>query len=85
MDDILTTITQAVIIPVIITLGTLLVALIKAKSDEIQAKTKNTIVKSTLENVETLVSQMVTNTTQTYVSTLKSEGKFTAEAAKQAF
>jgi vacuolar-type H+-ATPase subunit H len=84
-NEILSTVTQVLIIPIITITAALLVNLIKKKADEVAEKTDNAYFKSAIEEAGNIVSQAVAYTSQTYVDSLKKDGKFDAKAQKQAF
>jgi len=52
---------------------------------KLQAKTKNEKAGYALTNLERLVQQVVQEVNQTFVESLKKEGKFDAEAQREAF
>ena len=88
----LSSIFEVCIIPLLGVLTTFVVAYLKAKKEEILAKiaTNKTqeeqeLASKYLNMVEQTVTNCVIATNQTYVDSLKSEGKFDAEAQKIAF
>ena len=86
MDSILLQqIFQVCVIPLLGVLTAFVVALIKSKINNINAKTNNELLKSTLSTVETIVVNAVVATNQTYVDALKGQNAFDAEAQKVAF
>lgn len=85
MTEILTTIIQVVIIPAIPVLVTYLVKFLKAKADQTTTKIDNDLIKVYLQEATDAVLQAVVYTTQTYVDSLKKQGKFDKEAQEQAF
>lgn len=85
MKEILTTLVQVVIIPAIPVLITYLVKYLKAKADQTTTKINNELVRTYLQEATDAVLQAVTYTAQTYVDTLKKQGKFDKEAQKTAF
>lgn len=85
MNAILTTVLQALIIPIISILATYLVRYIKTKADTLIAKTENELVKSYIEEAASVVTQAVTYITQTYVDSLKKQGEFDSKAQSTAF
>lgn len=83
--EILNTIFELVIFP-LLGIGTAyLVILIDAKIKEIKQKTNNEKFNEYLDMLNNTISDCVIATTQTYVSALKQEGKFDIEAQKTAF
>jgi hypothetical protein len=85
MKEILTTIIQVVVIPAIPVLVTYLVKYLKAKADQTTTKINNELVRTYLQEATDAVLQAVTYTAQTYVDSLKKQGKFDEEAQKIAF
>ena len=86
MDSILLQqIFQVCVIPLLGVFTAFVVALIKSKINNINAKTNNELLKSTLSTVETIVVNAVIATNQTYVDALKGQNAFDAEAQKIAF
>ena len=81
--EILTQLFEMVIIP-LLGIGTIyLINLIKVKIQELKAKKDNDLLHKYLDLLEDTIIQCVLATTQTYVDTLKQQGKFDAEAQKQ--
>lgn len=85
MKEILTTLVQVVIIPAIPVLVTYLVKYLKAKAEQTTTRINNELVRTYLQEATDAVLQAVTYTSQTYVDTLKKQGKFDKEAQKTAF
>jgi len=85
MKEILTTLIQVVVIPAIPVLVTYLVKYLKAKAEQTTTKINNELIRTYLQEATDAVLQAVTYTAQTYVDTLKKEGKFDKEAQKTAF
>jgi hypothetical protein len=85
MKEILTTIIQVVVIPAIPVLVTYLVKYLKVKADQTTTKINNELVRTYLQEATDAVLQAVTYTAQTYVDTLKKQGKFDKEAQEKAF
>ena len=90
--ELLSSIFEVCIIPLLGVLTTYAVAFLKAKKEEILVKiaTNKTqeeqeLASKYLNMVEQTVTNCVIATNQTYVDSLKSEGKFDAEAQKIAF
>ena len=76
---------ELVLVPVLGILTVYVVTLIKSKTEEIKSKSNNALLNKYLDMLQVTVSDCVVATTQTYVDTLKKEGKFTEEAHKEAF
>ena len=85
LNELLMTIIQAVIIPAIPIVVTYLVKLLKAKTEQTTTKISNELVRQYLQEAIDAVLQAVTYTAQTYVDSLKKQGKFDADAQKVAF
>ncbi len=85
LNELLMTIIQVVIIPAIPVLVTFLVKLLKAKAEQTTTKISNELVRQYLQEAIDSVLQAVTYVSQTYVDSLKKQGKFDAEAQKIAF
>lgn len=76
---------QVIILPLLGILTKYLVAWISAKTDELKQKKDNELYDKYLDLLETTITDCVIATNQTYVDTLKAEGKFDAETQKLAF
>lgn len=76
---------QVCIIPLLGILTTYLILFINKKSKELQAQTDNELFKKYISMLETTVVNCVIATNQTYVDSLKQQGKFDTEAQKEAF
>ena len=85
MKEILTTLVQVVVIPAIPVLVPYLVKYLKAKAEQTTTKINNELVRTYLQEATDAVLQAVTYTAQTYVDTLKKQGKFDKEAQQKAF
>lgn len=92
MNELLTTLIQMVVIPAIPVLITYLAKYLKAKADQATIRIDNEQVRiyldrryNYLQEATDAVLQAVTFTAQTYVDTLKKQGKFDKEAQEQAF
>ena len=83
--NVLAQIFQLVIYPVLSILGVYLVYLITTKIREMKEKSKSELTNKYLDMLNTTISDCVLATTQTYVESLKKEGKFDLEAQKIAF
>lgn len=82
---ILTEIFKVCIIPLLGVLTAFIVAWIKSKINNVNAKTDNELLKSTLDTVEAIVINAIIATNQTYVDSLKEQNAFDTEAQKKAF
>ena len=76
---------ELVIYPVLGTVGVYLTYLISVKIGEIKQKTNNDLANKYLDMLDITIQNAVLATTQTYVDSLKKQGKFDAEAQKVAF
>lgn len=76
---------QLVLIPLLGILTNFIVKWLNAKSKELQAITDNETATKYLKLVTETISDCVIATNQTYVETLKKEGKFDAAAQEMAF
>ena len=74
-----------VIVPLLAALTVYAVKWINAQANNLKTKTDNDILDKYLEMLANTVSKCVIATNQTYVESLKKEGKFDAEAQKVAF
>ena len=84
-NELITSIFQVCIIPLLGVLTSFFVKWVNAKSAELKAQTDNTLTKKYLDMLDKSISQAVIATTQTYVDSLKKQGKFDKEAQKEAF
>ena len=80
MPAILIQIFEVCIIPLLGVLTAFLIKWINAKSNELQAKTDNNILDKYINMLSQTITQCVIATNQTYVETLKKQGKFDGEA-----
>lgn len=76
---------ELLIYPVISLVGVYLTYLISVKIKELKQKTNDETAKKYLDMLNETISSAVLATTQTYVESLKKQGKFDAEAQKAAF
>lgn len=90
--ELLSKIFEVCVIPLLGVLTTFVIAYLKAKKEEILAKVsanktqeQQELMSKYLNMVEETVRNCVLATNQTYVDSLKAEGKFDAEAQKVAF
>lgn len=83
--ELLNTIFQVAIIPLIIAGTGLLIAFISAKTKQIKDKTESETVDKYLDMLEDTITKAVIATTQTYVEALKNKNAFDENAHKEAF
>ena len=76
---------EVCLIPLLGVLVTYLVKYISIKSKELEASTDNELAKKYISLLSSTITNCVIATNQTYVETLKKQGKFDAEAQKEAF
>lgn len=76
---------ELVVYPVITLGGIYLTFLIGVKIKELKQKTNNDTTKKYLDMLNSTITSAVLATTQTYVESLKKQGKFDEEAQKIAF
>lgn len=76
---------QVCLIPMLGALTTFIVIWIKAKSTELQKKTNNDILNKYVQMATDTITNCVIATNQTYVNSLKEQGKFDEAAQKEAF
>jgi hypothetical protein len=76
---------EVAIIPLLGVLTGVLIQYIKSKSNEAIAATDNEQAKKYIALLDNTITSCVLATTQTYVDSLKKQGKFDAEAQKIAF
>jgi hypothetical protein len=76
---------EILVFPALIAAAGYFVTWIHAKKEELKAKTKNDTIDKYIDMLDVTISECVLATTQTYVDTLKKEGKFDGEAQKVAF
>jgi hypothetical protein len=75
-----------VIVPIVLTaLASVAIAFISKATKEAQAKTDNAFADKCLDSLNTIISNAVLATTQTYVAELKDQNAFDKEAQKNAF
>jgi hypothetical protein len=73
------------IFPSLLILGTFIVDWLRVKTEEIKQNTKSEKEKKYLDMIYNTIKVCVIATNQTYVDSLKKQGKFDAEAQKIAF
>lgn len=84
-NEIMNLIETLVLAPLVITISSFLIALIRQQTAKIEEKVKDDKVKRLLEIAENVVSQSVATVSQTYVDGLKKDGIFDTDAQKEAF
>lgn len=84
-NELLATIFELCLVPLLGALTVYLVSLIRAKADGVKKQTNNELAKKYLDMLEVTVVNCVLTTNQTYVDALKAQGAFDAEAQKTAF
>ena len=84
-SELLTQIFQVCIIPLLGVLTTFIIKWINVKSDQIQKNNDNAFANKYIQMLTDTINSCVIATNQTYVESLKKQGKFDAEAQKQAF
>lgn len=85
MPDIVIDIIQVCIIPLLGIITKYLVDFLQAKRDEINDKIDNETAEKYTEMIFNTITACVIATNQTYVNSLKEQGKFDEEAQKKAF
>ena len=73
------------IIPLLGIITFYIVQFIKTKTEELNANNSNEILSKYIEMLSNTICECVIATNQTYVDSLKAQGKFDAEAQKKAF
>lgn len=84
-NEVMNLIETLVLAPLIITISSFLIALIRQQTSKIEEKIKDEKAKRMLEIAENVVSQAVATVSQTYVDGLKKDGIFDTDAQKEAF
>ena len=85
LKELLTTITQTVIIPLLIALVGYAVKWLTPKANEIKTKTKDETTKKYISMLNDTIVSAVIAVNQTYVDALKEKNAFDIEAQKEAF
>lgn len=85
LNELLTTIFQVVVIPLLGVLTTFLVKWINAKANELKTNTDNELFHKYIDMLDKTITQSVIAVNQTYVDALKEKGEFTVEAQREAF
>lgn len=83
--EILTQVFELIIYPVLSIAGIYLTYLISVKIKELKQKASDEATKKCLDMLNDTIADAVLATTQTYVESLKEQGKFDEEAQKVAF
>lgn len=83
--ELITTIFQVCILPLLGVLTTFIVKWIQTKSQEISTNIDNDLMNKYMVMLTETITQCVLATNQTYVESLKSQNKFDTEAQKIAF
>ena len=76
---------QICIIPLLGILTTFLITWIKSKKDALKQQTDSELAKKYLDMLDNTITDCVIAMNQTYVNSLKQQGKFDGEAYKKAF
>lgn len=84
-QELITQIFELCIIPILAVVTGFFVNWLKKKSNELQVKTNNEVLNKYIDMLTNTITSCVIATNQTYVNNLKSQGKFDAEAQKEAF
>ena len=85
LQELLTTITQMVFIPLLIALTGYAVKWINAKANSLKANTKNEYAQKYIDMLNDTITASVIAVNQTYVDALKDQNAFTKEAQEEAF
>lgn len=83
--EIIATIFQICIFPLLGVLTTFLIKWLQVKSNEIQLVMDNKLIEKYMTMLTETITECVLATNQTYVESLKSQGKFDTKAQKEAF
>lgn len=84
-SELIAQIFQVCIIPLLGVLTTFIIKWINVKSNQIQKNNDNALANKYIQMLTDTINSCVIATNQTYVESLKKQGKFDAEAQKQAF
>ena len=76
---------QLVLIPLAIAVTKFLIDFLAAKRDEIKGRTGNNLAKKYIDMITDTITRCVIATNQTYVDSLKKQGRFDPEAQSLAF
>lgn len=83
--NVLAKVFEVCVIPLLGVLTTYLVVYLKTKRDELIEKSQNDLLDKYISKLHETITDCVIATNQTYVETLKKEGRFDVEAQKIAF
>ena len=83
--EMITQLYELIIFPLLFVLAGFIIQFIKTKTAELKTKTNNESLNKYITMFESTVTNCVLATNQTYVDSLKKEGKFDADAQKKAF
>ena len=83
--ELITTIFQVCVIPLLGVLTTFLVKWLSIKSSELQIKMDNDVANKYMDMLTNTITECVLSTNQTYVEVLKRQNKFDLEAQRIAF
>ena len=84
-NELIVTIFQVCILPLLGVLTTFIVKWIQAKSQELKISMDNALMEKYMDMLTNTITQCVLATNQTYVESLKTQNKFDIEAQKMAF
>ena len=76
---------EVCVLPLLGILTTYAIKFIKVKSEQIMLESENDLIDKYVSIAADIITACVTTTNQTYVDSLKAQGKFDAEAQKEAF
>lgn len=85
MNELITSIFQVCIIPLLGILTTFLVKWLNAKLGEVKATTEDVVLRKYMDMLAETITDCVIATNQTYVDALKQKNEFGLEAQKEAF
>jgi len=83
--EVTTLIITAIVIPFFVQITRYITKLICTKVDELQTRLHNDTVNHLIDHAEDAVITAVDSVSQTFVNSLKNDGKFDQDSAKQAF
>ena len=85
VNELITNIFQVCILPLLGIITTFLVKWFQAKMEEIKTTNDDIVLNKYMDMLADTITDCVIATNQTYVDSLKAQGKFDAEAQKKAF
>ena len=85
INELLKTITQTVLIPLLIALVGYAVKWLNAKANDLKANTQNEYAQKYIDMLNDTITSAVIAVNQTYVDALKDQNAFTKEAQEEAF